>query len=154
MSSYLKKRVLHNKKLDYIESRNLIRPIGDDLPFYQEYHIYEGQITPTTMIKSRKAYDITFLHPLLVIGGLVVLTENELVKNIMIMGIHPNVDPKTKLYCLPEYRKEKKFTQRYFELFLDTLKIYYLDDCYFQPTKQYVTYKPLKSMSIQLNQEE
>lgn len=153
MSNYLKKRV-PRKGLDYIENRTLVRPFGDDLPFIQEYHIYEGHITPDTMIRSRKAYEITFIHPLLVIGGFIVITENELVKNIMIMGVHPNVDPATKLYCLPEYKKNKKFTEKYFSQFVRTLKIYYLDDCYFQPTKEYVKYKPLKSMSIQLNQEE
>lgn len=154
MSSYLKKRVRRSKDLDYIENRTIIRPFGDDLPFKQEYHIYEGHITPDTMIKSRKAYEITYLHHLFVINGLVVITENDLVLNVLLMGIHPNRDPETKMYCLPKYREKKKFTKEYFERLLKTIKTYYLDDCYFQPPKEYVRYKPLKSMSIQLNQEE
>ena len=142
------------KGIDYIENRNLIRPFGDDLPFIQEYHFYEGHITPDTMIRSRKAYEIKNLHPLLIIRGFIVFTENQLVKNIMVMGIHPNVEPDTKMFCLPDHKLNKKFTERYFTQFMKILKTYYLDDCYFLPTKEYVRYKPLKSMSIQLNQEE
>ena len=152
MSNYWKKPEQH-KKLDYIENRTIVKPYGD-LPFVQAYHIYEGRITPDTMIKSHKAYSIDYLDPLFILNGFIVITENNLVLNILLMGIHPNRNPETHMYCLPEYRIKKEFTPEYFEKVLKTIKTYYLDDCYFQPEKKYVRYKPLKSMSIQLNQEE
>lgn len=152
--NYLKKLEQHENQ-DYLGAPSVIGPASyNDLPFIQEYHFYEGQITPDTMIQNREAYEITEIHHFLIIKGLSVHLENNKVKRVEIYGIHPNKDPETNLYCLPNHKLNVEFTDEYVRKLVRNIKIYYLDNCFFQPPSKYVTYKRLKSMSIQLNEGE
>lgn len=149
MSSYWKRLGQHDKVFNYDESQ-IIKPSYRDLPFTQEYHIYEGQITPDTMIKDKESYEITELHPLFILNGFCIVVENGLVLYVTLFGIHPNKDPDNSKFCLPEYKCNVLFTEEYFDNLIRTFKIYYLDDAYFTPPLKYVTYRKLESMRIQL----
>jgi len=152
-SNYWKKRERH-KPMDYVDDRLVIWGYDNDLPLVEKVYIYEGQITPTRMIKNKNVYEITYLHPQFFINGFMVMTEQNFVSNITLFGYHPNRDPDTCLYCLPDYKKGVKFDQKYFEMLLTNIKTYYLDDCFYTPPKNQVEYRKLRSISMQLNQGE
>ncbi len=152
MSNYWKRPEQHNKVFDYVKDREDIKSFYRDLPFTQESYIYKGQITPDTMIKEKEAYEITMIHPLLIINGLCITVENGRVLYVNLFGIHPNKDPNTGAFCLPEYKLKVNFTEKYFHNLIKTIKTYYLDNSFITPPSKYVTYKKLKSVYIQLNQ--
>ena len=152
LSSYWKKPGQH-KSLSYIDARIVIRSFYQDLPLVEKSYIYEGQVIPNRMIKEKNVYEIVYLHPMFYINGFLVITENDMVKTITLFGYHPNRDPKTNLYCLPDYKKGVKYNEIYFERLLTNIKTYYLDDCFYTPGKSHVQYKKLRSVAIQFSKE-
>jgi hypothetical protein len=148
--SYWKKRAPR----EFIEDRTTIWGNNPDLPAVEAAHIYEGVIVPNRMIRNKNVYEIVHIDELYHIHGFVVITENDMVKNIVLFGYHPNRDPDTHLYCLPERKKNVKFDQGYFDMLLQNIKTYYLDDCFYMPGKHQVKYKKLKSLYIQMNEGE
>ena len=150
-SSYWKKRA-PRKPMDYVDDRIVIWGHNNDLPLIEKIYLYEGQITPTRMIKNKQVYEITYLHPQFFINGFMVTTEQDFVRHITLFGYHPNRDPETNFYCLPKYKKGVKYDEKYYEMLLTNIKTYYLDDCFYTPPKNQVEYKKLKSISMQFNQ--
>ena len=148
--NYLKKLGQHKIK-DYIDLKMVIRPLNLELPLIEKFHIYEGYITPNRMIENKNVYDIEYIDPLFIINGFTVITENDLVKNIILIGHHPNRDPDTYLYCLPDLKKDIPFDEYYYSMLLVNIRTYYLDQCYFKPTNKQIKYKKLKSMYIKIN---
>jgi hypothetical protein len=150
MSSYWKKR----EPREYVTDATAIWGHNPDLQLVEVGHVYEGVIIPDRMIKGKNVYEIIEIDELLHINGFIVITENELVYNVILLGYHPNRDPDTKQYCLPDRKKKVKFDQSYLDMLLTNIKTYYLDDCYWVPPKGKVKYKKLKSMYIQMNEGE
>ena len=151
LSNYWKKRA-QPKPLDYVDDRIVIWGHNAELPLVEKVYLYEGQIIPTRMIKNQQAYEITYIHPQFFINGFMVMTEQEHVRTITLFGYHPNRDPKTNLYCLPDYKKGVKYDQKYYEMLLTNIKTYYLDNCFFIPGKMDVKYKKMKSVYMKMNQ--
>lgn len=137
--------------MDYIEDCTVVYSGSDEL-FVEKSYIYLGQIIPNRAIKQKNVYEITYLHPLYFIEGFIVITENDKVNRIVILGYHPNRDGKTGLYCLPDYKKSITFSEDYFNILLTNIKTFYLDSCYLTPRVEHIKYKKLKSVYIQLNQ--
>jgi len=152
-SNYWKKRAPH-KPMEYVDDRIVIWGHNTDLPLIEKIHLYEGQIIPNRMIKDKQVYEITKLHPQFFINGFIVITEQEFVTNIVLFGYHPNRDPDTHLYCLPDYKKGVKYDQKYFDMLLTNIKTYYLDDCFYTPPKNQVEYKRIKSVPMKSSQGE
>lgn len=152
MSSYWKKRAPH-KPMEYVDDRIVIRP-HNDLSLVEINYIYEGQIIPNRVIQNRNVYEITRLDPQYYINGFMVTTENGFVHLITLFGYHPNRNPDTNLYCLPDYKKGVLYNESYFERLLTNIKTWYLDDCYFRPGKSKYDLKRLKSISLQFNEGE
>jgi hypothetical protein len=152
LSNYWKKRAPH-KPMEYVDDRIVIRPMHD-LPLVEKQYIYEGQIVPNRIIKDRNVYEITRLDPQYYINGFMVITQQALVQVVTLFGFHPNRDPDTFLYCIPDYKKGVLFDQIYFERLLTNIKTWYLDNCFFLPSKKRYTTKKLKSIAIQLNEGE
>lgn len=150
LSSYWKKRAPH-KPIDYVDDRIVIRPYVD-LPLVEKTYIYEGQIIPNRIIKDKNVFEITNLNPQFFINGFTVTTENDLVSFITLFGYHPNKNPKTNLYCLPDHKKGVKFDEIYFERLLTNIRTWYLNDCFYYPAQKDYEAKKLKSISLQLNE--
>jgi hypothetical protein len=151
LSNYWKKPE-QRKRLDYVEDRSVIWGYNNDLPLIEKVYVYEGQIIPNRMIKQKNVYEITYIHPQYYINGFTVRTEQDMVTHVSLFGYHPNRDPKTLLYCQPDYKKGVKYDQVYFEMLLTNIRTYYLDNCFFYPGKSHVRYKKMKSMYIQMNE--
>ena len=150
LSNYWKKPV-PLKHGDYIVGPRILWNHNNDLSIIEKTHIYEGQITPTRVVKNKNAYEIISIHPQYIIYGFTVTTFNDIVETIALHGFHPNRDPNTNLYCLPDYKKNVTFSSVYYELLLTNIKTYYLDSCFFIPTKAHLEYKKMNSISIQMN---
>lgn len=151
LSNYWKKRVPH-KKFDYVDDPIVIWSHNSDLPLVEKFHIYEGQITPNRVVMKKNVYEITYIHEEYIINGFCVKTENDFVHQITLFGFHPNRDPDTNLYCLPDYKKGVKYTEQYYQTLLTNIKTYYFDNCFFTPPKKKIEYRKLKSIYMQTNQ--
>lgn len=132
----------------------VVPPANDNLAIVEISYIYLGRIKPNRVIKNQNVYEITYIDPIFIMSGFVVMTENRYIQNILLFGYHPNRDPKTSLYCLPERKKQVDFTEQYFKLLLTNLKTYYLDDCFYTPSLSQLKYKKMKSIYLKLNQGE
>lgn len=119
----------------------------------EKHHIYIDEIIPNRIIKKKNVYEITLLDKIYFINGFDVVTENDQVRRVHLFGFHPNRDD-NGLYCLPEEKKNKLFSENYFNMLLSNIRTYYFDSCYFKPPEKLVKYKKLKSMYVQLNQGE
>lgn len=134
--------------------RIVVLPANDNLSIIEMSYIYLGRIKPNRVIKNKNVYEITYIDPIFIMSGFVVMTENRHIQNILLFGYHPNRDPNTSLYCLPERKKQVDFTEQYFKLLITNLKTYYLDDCFYTPSLSQLKYKKMKSIYLKLNQGE
>jgi len=112
----------------------------DNEDLYRQTYIYIQKIIPELVMKNQKVYNITYLNKILHLDGLEISIENEKVINIRLFGIHPNCDPDTDNYCLPDFKKGVKFSDKYLNLIYKNVKTYYLDSCYFNPPRKYLHY--------------
>jgi len=100
---------------------------------------------------DKNVYNITFLDEQYYLDGFEISTENDKVMNVRVFGFHPNCDPNTDNFCLPDFKKGTFFTEDYLKLILTNIQTYYLDNCFFNPTGKQLRYEKMKSMYIQLN---
>ena len=149
MWSLLKKPAEVDSKEKFIIIENKVKP-------FRKTHIFLGRIIPSTIIKDKNAYEITYIDESLYIEGYAITTytEGNIVTTINLFGEHPNNDPNTNTYCLPDHKKGMKLDESFLTLLLSNFKTYYYDDAYFIPDRKLVDYKKLKTMYIQLNQGE
>jgi len=120
-------------------------------PLYRTTHIFINKIIPNRVIKDKNVYEITYLNKMFHLDGFEVSTENGMVMNIRIFGFHPNCDPDTDNFCLPDYKKGTSFTTEYVNLIKTNIQTYYLDNCFFNPTGKELRYQKMKSIFVQLN---
>lgn len=118
---------------------------------YRKTHIFINQIIPNRVIMNKNVFKITYLDEQYHLDGFEVSTENDKVMNVRVFGFHPNCDPNTDNFCLPDFKTGVFFTSDYLKLILTNIETYYLDNCYFNPTGKQLRYKKMKSMYVQLN---
>jgi hypothetical protein len=139
--------------MDFL-NRLVVSPSNPNLAVVEKSFIYLGEIRPNRVIKNKNVFEIVYLNPMFILNGFVVITENELVQNILVFGYHPNKDPDTSLYCLPNRKKQNKFDENFFKLLLTNLKTFYLDECFYIPSINQLKYKKMKSIYVKLNRGE
>lgn len=118
---------------------------------YKKTHIIINQIIPNRVIKDKNVFNITYLDEMFYLDGLEISTENDKVINVRVFGFHPNCDPNTDNFCLPDFKKGVFLTEDYLKLILTNIETYYLDNCFFNPTGKQLRYEKMKSMYVQLN---
>lgn len=130
--------------------------IANETHPFRKNHFYFETIIPTTIVKDKNAYEITYIDPSMYINGFVIttFTKDDVIVCINVFGEHPNADPTTNAFCLPKHKQGKKLNKASLSLLRSNLKTYYYDSAYFIPEKKLIEYKKLKSMYIQLNQGE
>lgn len=139
------------RSLDFLEEPDLIWGMNNNLPIIEKHYIYKGLIIPNRMVQNKQVHEITYLHPLFHIHGFLCMVENNKIQNIILFGYHPNRDPDTNIYCLPDQKKNQEYNPENIELLIGNIKTFYLDNCFYQPGPKQAEYKLLKSMYIQLN---
>ena len=146
MWNLLKKPEGANPKEKFIIIENQTEP-------FRKTHIFLGRIIPTTIIKDKNAYEITYIDESLYIEGYAITTytEDNVVSCINLFGEHPNNDPNTNAYCLPDHKKYMKLDESFLTILLSNFKTYYYDSAHFIPDKKLVDYRKMKTIHIQLN---
>lgn len=95
------------------------------------------EIIPNKLICNNSLYDITLNSDKYIIKRIVIVTnENNKISRIMILdgdGIHPNCDPESKEFCLPDSIKGMEFNDNTLEVIENTIKIFNFDSAFFQP---------------------
>ena len=139
------------KKPEQLSDVHLL--VGEETkePLYRKTHIFITRIIPNRVIKDKNIYEITYLSRMFHLEGFEVSTENDKVMNIRVFGFHPNCDPNTDNFCLPDFKKGHYFTVDYLNLIKTNIQTYYLDSCFFNPTGKQLKYKKLKSVYVQMN---
>jgi hypothetical protein len=147
MWSLLKKPEGANPEEKFIIIQNEAHP-------FRKTHIFLGRIIPTTIIKEKNAYEITYIDESLYIEGYAITTytQDNIVSCINLFGEHPNNDGNTNTYCLPDHKKYMKLDESFLNILLSNFKTYYYDNAYFIPDRKLVDYTKMKSIHIQLNQ--
>jgi hypothetical protein len=139
------------KKPEQLKVTHLIVGSDTDKSLYRKTHIFVNQVIPNRVIKEKNVHKITYLDEMFYLDGFEISTENDKVINVRVFGFHPNCDPNTDNFCLPDFKKGVFLTEKYFNLILTNIQTYYLDNCFFNPTGKQLRYEKMKSMYIQLN---
>lgn len=148
--NYWKKQAPPKRKpMNYVDDPYVIKSYGTDLDITEKYHIHEGIIIPNRVIEKGHAYEITQISEILYINGFLVITENDLVQTVILFGHHPNRDPETYQYCMPDHKKGVVYNTTYYSRLLINIKTYYLNDCFFVPSKKDLAYKRLASFTVE-----
>lgn len=108
---------------------------------YKETHIFIQKIIPNRVIQGKRVYKITHLDVMYHIDGFEVSLENNKVMNIRLFGFHPNCDPNTDNFCLPDFKKDVNFTPEYLKMIITNIETYYLDSSYFNPLGKHLRYE-------------
>jgi hypothetical protein len=123
---------------------------------HRKTHLFIGIIYPDMVIKDRNAYQITFIDESLTLQGFAITTytEDNKISCINLFGDHPNCDPDTNAYCLPNQKVGMDLNNQTLSLLMQNFKTYYLDSAYFVPDSKDLEYEQLQSISIQFNSKE
>jgi len=142
------KKILH--KNDKFNDANSFQIYKEILPtnINKQYIVFTYDIVPTKMIYKSELYKITWVHDSLIIKNVCICLKNNYVTEVYINGKHPNVDPITKILCLPSYKYTIKFDYNYFQSLLNILNTFYLDRAYIIPHKEIVSYKKSKTLGF------
>jgi hypothetical protein len=139
------------KKPEQLKETHIIVGRDGRKNLYRKTHIFINQIIPNRVIMNKCAYTITHIDEQYYLDGFEVSTENDKVMNVRVFGFHPNCDPDTDNFCLPDFKKGVFLTSEYLNLILTNIQTYYLDNCFFNPTGKHLRYEKMKSMYVQLN---
>ena len=98
-------------------------------------NIIEKRIIPNKLICNKSLYEITLNSDKYVIKKIVVFInrDNKIEKLFILDGIHPNCNPKTKEFCIPNSIKQIQFDKNSLEIIENTIKIFNFDSAFFQP---------------------
>ena len=139
------------KKPELLKSSHIIVGSSDRKNLYKKTHIFIQKIIPNRVIKDKNVYEITYLDSMYHLDGFEITTENDKVFNVKIFGFHPNSDPDTDIFCIPDFKTGVYLTKEYLDLIVTNVQTYYLDKCFFNPTGKKVQYKKLQSIYVQMN---
>ena len=91
-------------------------------------------IVPDKMFFDNKKFVLTKVDPEFVIKIYdIFLDRNNCVRKLSLLSKHPNCDPKTKLFCLPNFVKENEFNEAVKCMIYYCLSTFNLENCYFMP---------------------
>lgn len=92
------------------------------------------KIVPSKIIFRRSVIRIRrILNPCFVIRGYNILCDGRNLYRVYLQGDHPNQDPKSKEFCIPNMLKKKEISKDLILHLERSIRTYNLDDCYFSP---------------------
>jgi len=105
------------------------------------------------VIQQRNAFEITFIDESLILQGFAITTygEDNQISCVNLFGDHPNCDPDTNEYCLPDAKIGMKLDTVTLSILMKNFKTYYIDSAYFVPDLKDLEYRELQSISVQFN---
>jgi hypothetical protein len=103
-----------------------------------ELSLFPLEISPTHMFKENKLFKIKDCNDNFKINGLTFITKNNKVQSIKIMnGVHPNMNPKTREYCIDEQLKNKQFDISYLFMIISLIETWHLNNCFRKPNPKH-----------------
>jgi hypothetical protein len=98
-------------------------------------HSYAVNIEPKKIICNQRCYNIEILNKKYIIKALNIYTDkNNFISKIEIIdGEHPNCDPETKEFCIPENLKERKFDSIDFSLIEKMIGVFDFNSSFYMP---------------------
>jgi hypothetical protein len=112
-----------------------------------EISLFPLEISPTHMFKENKLFKIEDCNSNFKINGLTFITKDNKVQSIKIMnGFHPNMDPKTREYCIDEELKNKEFDISYLFMIISLIETWHINNCFRKPNPKH--YKIIKMPKI------
>jgi len=94
---------------------------------------YHKIIIPKRLIYKKQLYQITKFDRKYIINNYRIQTTEGLFLWLFVDSPHPNVSPKTNIFCTPSQMNEEYISNK-FLFFIETLlSTFNADDCYFTP---------------------
>lgn len=98
-----------------------------------DIHNFDIILTPNKIKFNNTLYNIIQLHKKYVIKGFKIKTFNKTIDELILNTIHPNCNPKTFKFCLPNEVRKLKLNNNSIEILKLIMCCFNLDDCYFTP---------------------
>jgi len=100
----------------------------------KKYNIRKKLIPQRILTREKKIYKIIEVDKPFIINEYDVITDkNDYIKELLLYSKHPNCDPASGRFCLPEEIIGKKFNTFTKRLIEEMLIVYNLRDAYFSP---------------------
>ena len=112
-----------------------------------EISLYPLEIRPAHMFKNNELFKIKDFDVRYIINGLTFITKDNKVQSIKIMnGYHPNMDPKTREYCIEEQLKNKEFDISYLFMIISLVETWNLNNCFRKPNPKHYNIKEISKI--------
>lgn len=96
------------------------------------------RIVPDRLIFKNCVMKITTIYKKFIVNKYrIQFTHDNRVSRIFLDTVHPNCDPRTKVFCIPEELKNGKFDIAIIPFTENLIRTFNLDDCYFQPWNEF-----------------
>lgn len=97
-------------------------------------------IRPKKIIFKHQIYEILDLPFKYIIKGYTIKLCDDKIEAIILNTQHPNADPQTNEFCIPNSLRKHKITKKSKAMINSILYCFNLDDCYFTPWNE-ITYE-------------
>ncbi len=117
----------------------IFRRVKNSMPQTGLFTIDKKLIIPKRLIFENNVYYLTKLDKILIIKSYVIELKDSRIVRLFLNNRHPNCDPSTNLFCLPDYFIDTKITKQRLLLIENLLETYNMNNCYWSPWK-YISY--------------
>lgn len=99
----------------------------------EKIYYYKETISPDKLIYDSNFYNIEITDFNYIINGFHIYTKKNKIQNIKLNCSHPNCNPKTKEFCIPDFIKDLEVTKESIQIIINMLKLFNFDNSYYQP---------------------
>lgn len=97
----------------------------------------KGPIRPKICITGGYKKKITEIDESLVVRNVRIFVNDGHIESVKFSQEHPNRDPKTGLFCLPDYLEGVEYNPEYKETIIKLIEKYHVDSCYVVPWSRF-----------------
>lgn len=90
-------------------------------------------LVPERLVHNKRVCKITGLESKYIIKKYTVKIVNGKIDSVYLDSVHPNCDPNTKQFCIPNILRQQKFNKKTQPILENIIITFNLDDCYFKP---------------------
>ena len=90
----------------------------------------DKEIIPNCLIYNRKFFNIFEINSDCIIRRYFVYTVDDKIKKVILESNHPNCDPTTGVFCIPNRLYNKKLTNEILDFIEKIFKTFNVDNCY------------------------
>jgi len=95
-------------------------------------------VIPDKLICNSILRKIRIIDPEYYIENFIIYFKNKKIDKIVISkGKHPNCDPKTRIFCIPEFFNNFELDDKSLDIIINMFKIFNFDSAFYQPWKSF-----------------